>query len=252
MLHRDQLEAYLNDYLSVESISDYAPNGLQVEGREEIGRLVTGVSACASLLEKAEAAKADAILVHHGYFWKGEENRIVGYKARRLRRLLCSGMNLFAYHLPLDVHLEVGNNAALGDMLELTNESRYSIKGIPDLLWFGVPGQELSANQLSQRLESVLGQAPLHVGSGPGLIRRIAWCSGGAERLIEQACAYGADAFISGEISEPIPHIAREAGIHYFAAGHHATERGGVQRLGEHIAAKFDIDHQYIEIANPA
>lgn len=252
MVQRKQLEAYLNDLLAVDNIADYSPNGLQVEGREEVRRLVTGVSASAALIEQAQAAAADAILVHHGYFWKGEESRIVGYKAKRLRLLLGAGINLFAYHLPLDIHLELGNNAALGSMLGLNVATRYSLKGVPDLLWMGYPQLEISANQLSQRLERALEQAPLHISAGPELICRIAWCTGGAERLIEQAIEHGADAFISGEISEPIPHIAREAGIHYFAAGHHATERGGVKRLGQHLASKFDIDHQYIEIPNPA
>lgn len=252
MVHRDKLEAYLNECLAVSDISDYSPNGLQVEGRGQIRRLVTGVSACAALIEKARAQGADAILVHHGYFWKGEESRIVGYKARRLRMLLCSDISLFAYHLPLDVHSSLGNNAALGRLLELRTDNRYAVNGVPNLLWLGSPQQELTANELSQRLESALDQAPLHISGGPELIRHIAWCSGGAERLIEQAIAHGADAFISGEIAEPIPHIAREAGIHYFAAGHHASERGGVQSLGQHLAEKFDVDHQYIEIANPA
>lgn len=251
-MHRSQLEAYLNELLAVKEVSDYSPNGLQVEGGEEIGCLVTGVSASADLIEKAQAYGAEALLVHHGYFWKGEESRIVGLKARRLRMLLGSAINLFAYHLPLDIHAELGNNAALGAMLGLHVESRHTVNGVPGLLWMGSPQEEIDPDQLGRRLESALDQAPLHICAGAERIHRIAWCSGGAERLIEQAIALGADAFISGEISEPIPHIAREAGIHYFAAGHHATERGGVQRLGQHLADKFDLDHRYIEIPNPA
>ncbi|MBK1734098.1 Nif3-like dinuclear metal center hexameric protein [Halorhodospira abdelmalekii] len=252
MVHREELAAYLNETLDVHSITDYAPNGLQVEGRDEIRRLVTGVSVSQALFERAVQAEADAILVHHGFFWKGEESRIVGLKAQRLRRLLSVDLNLFAYHLPLDVHPEFGNNAGLAELLECTVEQRVTVRGIPGLLWLGRVATPVTAAALAERLAHTLGQQPVRVGAGTEPIRRIAWCSGGGERLIEEAIAHGAEAFISGELSEPITHIAREAGVHFFAAGHHATERCGVQRLGEHIAATFGIAHEYIEIPNPA
>ncbi|MBK5936721.1 MAG: Nif3-like dinuclear metal center hexameric protein [Halorhodospira halophila] len=252
MVHRNRLEAYLNELLTPAEYTDYAPNGLQVEGCEEIATVVTGVTASAALVEAACDLDADALIVHHGYFWKGEDPRVVGMKARRLRRLIGAGVNLFAYHLPLDVHPELGNNAGLARLLGLQTDGRHAAKGVPGLLWSGaLPGAETPV-AFAARLEQALGRAPLHVDGGPAAIRRVAWCSGGADGLIDQAADLGVDAFISGELSEPTTHVARERGLHYLAAGHHATERSGVQALGSHLAEALGLDHHYVEIDNPA
>lgn len=251
MAHRNRVEEYLNHLLEVERFPDYAPNGLQVEGREEIRRLATGVTASLRLLEAAAASGADAVLVHHGYFWKGEDPRVVGMKAARLRLLLQSDINLFAYHLPLDAHPELGNNAGFGRMLDLTVERTMDAGGVPGLLWLGrCPPR--SVNDLAGQLASALGRTPTYVDGGPPAVERVAWCTGGGQRFIEQAADAGAQAFISGEISEPTAHVARERGLHYFAAGHHATERAGVKALGAHLAERFDLEHFYIEVDNPA
>ncbi len=252
MVHRSRLEAYLDERLTPEAYTDYAPNGLQVEGREEVATVVTGVTASAALLEAARGLGADAVLVHHGYFWKGEDPRVVGMKARRLGLLMGAGMSLLAYHLPLDVHPELGNNAGIAGLLGLTVEARHTAKGVPGLLWSGRPSAPLEPAALGERLAQAFGRPATHVAAGPGPIRRLAWCSGGADALIEQAADLGVDAFISGEISEPTAHIARERGLHYFAAGHHATERSGVQALGAELSQALGVAHHYVEVDNPA
>lgn len=252
MVHREALEAYLHEQLAVGECTDYAPNGLQVAGRERIETLVTGVTASAALLEAAAAAGADAVLVHHGYFWKGEDPRLVGMKGRRVRLLMEAGINLYAYHLPLDVHPELGNNAGLARLFGWEVTERRSAHGVPGLLWVGRPAAPLDPGALRRGLAEALGREPTHVAAAPERIERLAWCSGGAERLLEQAAGLGVDAYVSGEISEPTAHAARELGVHYFAAGHHATERSGVQALGAHLGEAFGINHRYIEISNPA
>lgn len=251
MVKLHELTAYVDQLLRSREISDYCPNGLQVEGRAEVRKIVSGVTASLALLEAAAAAGADLILVHHGYFWKGEPPPVVGMKACRLRLLLREDISLLAYHLPLDVHPELGNNAQLGKRLGLEIED--SIDGGPaPLIWRGRLPEPLPAAEFGARLGEVLQRAPLHVPAGPAEIRTVAWCSGAGQRFIEQAAAAGVDAFFSGEISEPTTHIARECGLHYFAAGHHATERFGVQALGEHLAERFGLSHQFIDIDNPA
>ncbi|MFP4648412.1 MAG: Nif3-like dinuclear metal center hexameric protein [Halorhodospira sp.] len=252
MVHRNRLEAYLEELLVPGTYADYAPNGLQVEGREQVTTVVTGVTASAALLEAARDLDAEAVVVHHGYFWKGEDPRIVGMKARRLRLLLDGGMSLFAYHLPLDCHPELGNNAGIARLLALTVEERHAAKGVPGLLWTGQIGQALTPEELGARLEHAFGRLPTHIAGGPAQIRRLAWCSGGADGLIGQAADLGVDAFLSGELSEPTTHIARERGLHYFAAGHHATERCGVQALGARLSHALGLVHHYIEVGNPA
>jgi dinuclear metal center YbgI/SA1388 family protein len=245
------LTDYTDRLLHADAITDYCPNGLQVEGRPEVRRIVSGVTASLALLEAAVAAEADAILVHHGYFWKGEEPRLVGMKGRRIRFLLRHEVSLLAYHLPLDVHPELGNNAQLAARLGIEPDG--SIDGGPaPLIRRGHFRQPLAPDQLAERLDAVLQRPPVHVGGGPAAIRTIAWCTGAGQRFVEQAAQAGVDAFLSGEISEPTAHVARECGLHYFAAGHHATERFGVQALGEHLAERFDLDHRFIDIDNPA
>ncbi len=252
MVQRSRMEAYLSDLLDRSEIADYAPNGLQVEGREEITTLISGVTASAALVEAACDLGADAILVHHGYFWKGEDPRVVGMKARRLQRLLGAGINLFAYHLPLDVHPEVGNNAGLARLLGIVTEMQHTAKGVPGLLWSGRLPAATDPHELAGRLERELGRPPTLVDGGGRAIQRIAWSTGGADGLIEQAAGLGVDAFISGEISEPTAHVARERGVCFFAAGHHATERSGVQAAGARVGEALGVEHRYVEIDNPA
>ncbi|WP_260294106.1 Nif3-like dinuclear metal center hexameric protein [Sedimenticola hydrogenitrophicus] len=243
-----ELERYCNDLLAADGFEDYCPNGLQLDaGRREIRRLVTGVTASQALIEAAGQTGADLLLVHHGYFWRGEPAPLVGVKGRRVRSLMQSGISLLAYHLPLDAHPQLGNNRALGDRLGVAR-ARPLERG---LVWQGELDGELPA-ALAERLTGLLGRAPLLIAADARPIRRIGWCTGAAQGAIVEAAAAGLDAFISGEVSESTTHLARELGIHYFAAGHHATERFGVQALGRHLAEKFDLDHQFIDVDNPA
>jgi len=250
MIQRDELLAYLHELLDVDAFADYCPNGLQVEGRVEIHRLVTGVTACQALVDAAVAVGADALLVHHGYFWKGEEPTITGLKRRRVQALLDGGVNLLAYHLPLDAHAELGNNAQLGQRLGLTVEGSFG--GEPAIALLGRVDRPVSGEALAARITDSLRRAPLHVPGQAAEIRRIAWCSGGAQGYIEQAAAQGVDAFLTGEVSEQTVHIARETGLHFYAAGHHATERYGARALGEHLAERFGLQVDFIDIDNPA
>lgn len=249
-LERAALERYLHAYLGVERFDDYCPNGLQVEGRSRVARIVTGVTASLALIDAAIADEADAVLVHHGYFWRGEDARITGQKQRRLKALLGAGINLFAYHLPLDAHLEVGNNVQLARVLGLVIEPRPA--GENSLVFIGQPDAPLQLGALCQRIATRLGRTPVCVGDAAQPVTRVAWCTGAAQSAIAQAHAAGADVYISGEISEPTAHFAREMGIAYLACGHHATERYGVQALGEHLATRFALSHRFIDIDNPA
>ena len=251
MVQRDDLVRYLDDLLEVGRFSDYCPNGLQVEGRSEIHSVVGGVTASLALIEAAAEAGADAVLVHHGWFWKGESLPVTGMKYRRMKALLDSGMNLFAYHLPLDAHPAHGNNVGLARALDFAVEGGFGGRGGPDIGLHGrVPIPE-SPDQLGERLERLLGRRPLRVGHGPEIVERVAWCTGAAQSLIEEAAALGVDAYISGEISEPTVHLAEELGLHYFACGHHATERFGVQALGAHLARAFDLEFRFIDLPVP-
>lgn len=251
MVSLNELIDYSNQLLRSADIADYCPNGLQVEGRAEVQTIVSGVTASLALLEAAVEAQADLVLVHHGYFWKGEDQAVVGMKARRLSLLLRENISLLVYHLPLDVHPKLGNNAQLGKHLGLTIEPSIDGGSAP-LIWRGRLPQPVPAAEFGELLASVLQRQPLHVEGGPAEIQDVAWCSGAGQRFIDQAAAAGVDAFFSGEISEPTTHTARECGLHYFAAGHHATERFGVQALGEHLADQFDLQHHFIDIDNPA
>lgn len=246
MAAREDLLQTLNDWLSPDTFQDYCPNGLQVEGAAEIGRIVTGVTASQALLDAAIEQKAQLVLVHHGYFWKGEDPTVRGMKRARLKTLLEHDINLVAYHLPLDDHPEYGNNRQLAEVLGIRNAS-----ALDGLVWQGELPHAMTVEELSAHLTSKLKRLPLHVGEGPKRISRIGWCTGAAQGYIGKALEAGLDAFISGEISEPTTHTARECGIHYFAAGHHATERYGVQALGEALARTFGIEHQFIDCDNP-
>jgi len=249
MVNLDTLVTYLDDMLEVDRFADYCPNGLQVEGRPSVRRLVSGVTASLALLEAASASNADAVLVHHGYFWRGEEARVVGMKRQRLQHLLGKQMSLLAYHLPLDAHPVYGNNAQLAERLGFVIEGLFA--GDPAIGMYGHLAEPMPAAALTQQIDRVLQRPPLHIDGAARVIHSIAWCTGAAQGYIEQAIKLGVDAYLSGEISEQTVHVAREAGIHYFAAGHHATERYGVQALGEHLAAHFGLEHEFIEIPNP-
>ncbi len=249
MIERERLTAYLNDLLQVDVFDDYGPNGLQVEGRARIARVVSGVTASLALIERAIALRADALLVHHGWFWRGEDPRIVGQKQRRLAALLGAGINLYAYHLPLDAHAELGNNAQLAARLGWEVQGRF---GRDALGMIGRAPRAASVGELACALEQALGRAPLCIGDAQRPVGRLAWCTGAAQGWIEAARAAGADTYVSGEISEPTTHFAREMDITYLACGHHASERYGVQALGARLADHFGIEHLYVELDNPA
>lgn len=244
------LLATLNTYLEAESISDYCPNGLQVEGHPEVRHIVSGVTASQALIDAAIQRQADTILVHHGYFWKGEDQVITGMKQRRIKSLLQHNINLIAYHLPLDIHPEVGNNVQLADRLGLKVTGPLQAGNPRSVGLIGELPQPLSSAQFSGLIETALQRAPLVIDSGKP-IRTVGWCTGGAQSYLSHAIEAGVDAFITGEISEHSTHSALENGITYFAAGHHATERYGVQALGQWIAERFGIVHEYVECPNP-
>jgi dinuclear metal center YbgI/SA1388 family protein len=247
---RDELAKYLASTLDITRFRDYCPNGLQVEGRSHIETIVTGVTGSIALLEAAIEKGADAILVHHGYFWRGEDMRVIGQKHRRLKLLLAHDVNLFAYHLPLDMHAAFGNNVQLARLLGLREESRF---GEDNLGWLGVMDDVAidTVGVLAQRIEQRLGRAPLLIGDPAQKIGNVGWCTGAAQNLLGDAIAAGANVYLSGEISEPTVHLARENGVAYLACGHHATERYGIKALGEHIAETFGISHHFIDIDNP-
>lgn len=255
MITRLELEKYLNEYLLVENFSDYCPNGLQVEGKSNIKKIVTGVTASKLFLDKSLEAGADAIIVHHGYFWKGESEVITGVKKNRLSLLLSNDINLFAYHLPLDCHEGLGNNAEIAKLLG------FNIKGVltkhygAEVGNFGELESELEAEAFSNLILEKLGRKPLYLaGSENGSsrkIKKVAWCTGAAQGFIEEAAKQNVDAYLSGEVSEKTTHLARELGVDYFACGHHATERYGVLALGKHLADKFSIEHEFIDVDNP-
>lgn len=243
-----ELERIINLELNTLSFSDYAPNGLQVEGREQVKKIITGVTACQLLLDEAVRQEADAIIVHHGYFWKNESPIITGIKRQRLHRLLINNINLYAWHLPLDAHPTLGNNAQLANILSIVTRGE-----VRPLVPWGEFNDPITGSQLSKRIEHVLGRPPLHCGdNAPKNIRRVAWCTGGGQGFIDDAAVFGVDAFITGEVSEKTIHSARENGIHFFAAGHHATERGGIKALGNWLAVEKGLEIIFIDIDNPA
>ncbi|MFN7443749.1 MAG: Nif3-like dinuclear metal center hexameric protein [Curvibacter sp.] len=252
MTDRIQLLTAFDDLLQPERFRDYGPNGLQVEGKIGVRKLVSGVTASRALIEAAIEARADAIFVHHGLFWRGHDGRVTGWLKERLRLLLAYDINLFAYHLPLDAHPELGNNACFGSHLGLRGLSRF---GEQDLGWLGEPSGGApfqDAGALARHVEQALGRPATLVSGAAGVIRRIAWCTGGAQACFEAAIAAGADAYITGEISEPQAHYARECGVAYLACGHHATERYGAPAVAAHVAVQLGLDHEFIEIDNPA
>jgi dinuclear metal center YbgI/SA1388 family protein len=250
MTHAKILGQAFDALLQPDKFRDYGPNGLQVEGDRDVQLLVSGVTASRALIEAAIDAQADAIVVHHGLFWRGQDGRVTGWMRERLRLLLAHGIHLFAYHLPLDAHPELGNNAQLARVLGLQAEGRF---GEQDLGFVGAGTQTWSGPQaLADHVAATLGRPVICVGGSDRPVRRVAWCSGGAQGYFEAAIVQGVDAFITGEISEPQAHLARETGVAFLACGHHATERYGAPALGAHVAQELGLQHRFIEIDNPA
>ena len=248
MVSTPDLVRYLDGLLDASAIKDYCPNGLQVEGAPVVSRAVFAVTASLAVVEQAAAAGAQALIVHHGWFWRGEDPRVIGPRRRRLARLLAADINLIGYHLPLDLHPELGNNAQLGRRLGWPLERT---GGDRNLVAFAALKQPLAPGRLGALLRERLDREPLLVGDLTREVTRVAWCTGAAQDLLEAAIDMGADAFVSGEISERTTHLAREAGVIYAAAGHHATERYGIQALGQHLAERFGIEAVFIDDPNP-
>jgi len=248
MVDLSALVTYSQELMQVSHFQDYCPNGLQVEGKRDVKKIVTGVTASMALLEAAKEAGADLILVHHGYFWRNEDQRVVGIKRNRLKFLLENDLNLMAYHLPLDAHAQFGNNRQFGEKLGVTMDP---YNGDSDLVAIGYLEQAIKLVDFSRHIENTLQRCPLVIGDGQSLVKKIAWCTGAAQSYMSSVMELGVDVFISGEISEQTTHQAVESGIAYIAAGHHATERYGVQALGKHLAEKFNLQHEFIDINNP-
>ncbi len=248
MVKIKELLHYTQDLMQVERFKDYCPNGLQVEGRETIKKIVSGVTANMALLEAANEAGADLVLVHHGYFWRGEDARVVGIKRHRLAFLLKNNINLLAYHLPLDAHSEFGNNVQLAKVLGLIHEG---FAGDAGLVAYGHLPQPLSLNAFAAKIDLALQRKPMVIGNLDKKIQKIAWCTGAAQGAIDVAIALDVDVYVSGEVSEQTTHQSVESDLPYISAGHHATERYGVQALGQHLAQKFNLEHEFIEVSNP-
>lgn len=248
MMKHTDLEKLINEKLNSSAFTDYAPNGLQVEGREQIRRVLCGVTACQALLDEAVRQQADAVIVHHGYFWKNEPPVIQGMKRQRLKTLLANDINLFGWHLPLDAHPQLGNNAQLAVLLDITVCGEIA----PLVLW-GKLTVPLTGQQLADRIAQRLSRSPLWCGDyGANQITTLAWCSGGGQGFIDTAARFGVDAYITGEVSEQTIHSAREQGIHFYAAGHHATERGGIRALADWLNTATDLEVSFVDIDNPA
>lgn len=252
MTHRQDLLTAFDTLLAPERFKDYGPNGLQVEGRDTVRKLVSGVTASRALIEAAVERGADAVFVHHGLFWRGQDGRVTGWMKQRLALLLAHDINLFAYHLPLDAHPALGNNAQLGRVLGLAADGRF---GEQDLGFIGARegGAPFADSEaLAAHAQAVLGRPVTCVPGAAGPITRIAWCTGGAQSYFEAAIAAGAQAFLTGEISEPQAHYARECGVAYLACGHHATERYGAPAVAAHVAAQLGLEHEFVDVDNPA
>jgi dinuclear metal center YbgI/SA1388 family protein len=244
----NELRDYNASLLQTNLFKDYCPNGVQVEGRAEVRRIATGVTASQHVVEAAIEWGADAILVHHGYFWRNEEATIVGIKKKRIAQLLRNDVSLLAYHLPLDAHAQLGNNTQLGKILGLIEQGRF---GEQNIAWLGALEQPQTLTQFTQQIAHNLRRTPHAIGDGNMRINKVAWCSGAAQGYFEAAIAQGVDAYITGEISEQNFHLANETGVAFIAAGHHATERYGIQALGAHLATQFGLEHRFFDQNNP-
>ncbi|WP_019027547.1 Nif3-like dinuclear metal center hexameric protein [Colwellia piezophila] len=251
-MHRADLEHYLTGLLKPEKIKDFTVNGLQVQGSEQINKVITGVTASKALIDRAISEKADAILVHHGYFWKNESYAIRGMKHDRIKALLVNDINLFAYHLPLDIHPKLGNNAQLAKLFNIENVEPLEVGNPLSVAMQGCFATPWSADELAKLIDSTLERQCLHIAAPSNKpIKTIAWCTGGGQGYIELAAEQGIDAFLTGEVSEQTTHIAHEMDIHFFAAGHHATERYGIKALGEHLAKEHGLEVVFVDIDNP-
>lgn len=251
MANLNEIVTWCDTTLQAQQFKDYCPNGLQIEGKSEVQHLVSCTTASLYAIEAALDLKADALIVHHGYFWKGEPSQLIGLKGKRIKQLMQADVSLIAYHLPLDAHTELGNNKALADLLgiKLTGaldlSERFPIGNIGEL------AHAISPEEFALLLETKLGQKPLHIASGKTKVQKIGFCTGGAQDFLYKAAALNCDAYLSGEVSERTYHEALEYGVDYYAAGHHATERYGIQRLAEAVATHFSLQHHYIELNNP-
>lgn len=248
---RDQLLDYLDTLLESRGAEDYGPNGLQVEGRDLVETLVVGVSACRELHERAIQCGADAILVHHGLFWRSVPVRLTGWFLRRVEPLVRHGVSLFAYHLPLDRHSRLGNNAVAMQAFGVENAIPFAPHFGKEVGLSGSLAEPRTPREFAADCQRVFDQEPLHLGAGPPLIRTIGVVSGGGQTELYAAIDAGLDAFVTGEVSEWVTNVAREAGIHYFAAGHYATERLGVRALGDHLAERFSLRVEFVDVPNP-
>jgi dinuclear metal center YbgI/SA1388 family protein len=248
MVKLNELLHYTQQVMQVDAFKDYCPNGLQVEGKSEIKKIVTGVTASMALLEAAKQAEADLILVHHGYFWRNEDARVVGIKRNRLAFLLKHDLSLVTYHLPLDAHREFGNNVQLGRVLGIEPKG---FAGEANIVAYGTLPQPIELQEFAEQLDLALQRKPMVIGDSQKLVQKVAWCTGAAQGYMDVAIELGVDVFISGEISEQTTHQSLESGVSYISAGHHVTERYGVQALGAHLAEKFNLAHEFIDIKNP-
>ncbi|MDR2688193.1 MAG: Nif3-like dinuclear metal center hexameric protein [Azoarcus sp.] len=245
----DALVRHLDELLETARFKDYCPNGLQVEGRGEVRRVLAGVTASQALVDAAVAGNYDVVIAHHGYFWRGEDGRITGIRRRRLGALLAHDISLIAYHLPLDAHPRLGNNAQLGLLMGWQAEGRF---GDQDLGWIGrIDEAGVDAREIAARAKTRLHREPLLLGDGKRQVKRLAWCSGGAQSYFEQAIAAGVDLYVTGEVSEPATHLALESGIPYLAAGHHATERYGIRALAAHLSETLGLEADFLDVDNP-
>lgn len=252
MAQLNSIVEYCNDLLRIQEFRDYCPNGLQVEGRSEVNSIICGVTACQDLIEAAVDKQADAILVHHGYFWKSEDATITGIKRKRIQRLLENGISLLAYHLPLDAHAQLGNNITLAQQLGIEVAGCVEQGPAKGLLWNGELTNAMSSAEFVLHIEKQLGRKPMLLPAASNKpVKTLGWCTGGAQHYIEEAAEMGLDAFISGEVSEQTFHLAKELDIHYFAAGHHATESYGVQALAVHLSEQFAVQAEFVDIHNP-
>lgn len=251
MISRDELVAFLEDYLACSAFNDYAPNGLQIEGKSDIHRICTAVTASQDVIKRANELNADALIVHHGFFWRGEEAVLTGMKRDRVASIITHHLNLLAYHLPLDCHHELGNNVRIGELLEVHDMKAHHAGNTANLLWAGQFESSIAPTKFIHQLSHLFQRKPLHIAGSNKPIKRIAWCSGGAQDFIVDAHRLGVDAYISGEISERTYYQALELGLHYYACGHHATERFGVQALGELVCDRFGVAHHFLDSDNP-
>ena len=251
MMKNTELEQLINEKLNSITFSDYGPNGLQVEGKETVQKIVMGVTASQALLDEAVRQQADAVIVHHGYFWKGEPEPLTGIKGQRIKKLMQHDISLIAYHLPLDAHVSLGNNAALADLLGITITGPLDPTENQPIGNVGELTAPMSADEFSTHLTNCLQRMPLHIAGASATIQKVGFCTGAAQDFLYKAAALDCDAYISGEVSERTYHEAKELGIHYFACGHHATERGGIQRLGQAVAQQFNLDVTFMDFNNP-